>query len=118
MPKQFVPAAGKRGGPRGPVDPFTTLVRHMAKPNHAAALLARLIAYHYGEKLQDAVVSALVLLTAPAQCPACEWPDRVAWFHDWWFSLAGPLHGSPTRAGVKQLLEKGKAPGLRKRKRY
>jgi hypothetical protein len=107
-------AAGKRGRPRGPVNPFTTLARRMARPNHAAAFLSRLIAYHYGEKLDNAVVQAIILLTRPAH----EWPDRVAWFHDWRFSLAGPLHGWPTWDGVKRLLEKGKAPGLRKLKRY
>jgi hypothetical protein len=97
------------------MDPFTTLARHMAKPNHAAAFLARLIVHHYGEKLQDAVVSALVLLTSPVEWPAHEWPDRVAWFHDWRLAVAGPMCGWPTLAGVKELLRQGRAPGLRKK---
>jgi len=83
----------------------------MANPNRAAAFLARLIAFHYGEKLKDATVQALVLMTPPAQWPAHEWPDRVAWFHDWRLATAGPLRHPPSLEKVRELLRQGRSPG-------
>jgi len=99
----------RRGRPRGPVDPFTALRRRIANPDHAAACLARLIAESYGAKLDDAVDMARVLLTLPRH----EWPEPVAWFHDWRLETGGPLRYSPTGAKVRDLLRQGRAPGLR-----
>ena len=73
----------KKRDPKGPVRPIIALQRRMARGDYAAAFLTRLIVFHYGEKLADATVQALVLLTPPAQWPAHKWPDRIAWFHDW-----------------------------------
>jgi len=131
MPKDLVPTPGaaarakrkasnvirfpkKRGRPKGPVDPFTDLARRMANPNHAAALLARLIVHHYGDKVGDAVAVALVLLTPPAQWPAHEWPECVAWFHDWRLRIAGPLRSAPTESTVRNILRKGCSPGSKR----
>jgi hypothetical protein len=129
MPKKPVPASGatrkrkasniipfpKKRGPKGPVDPFTALARRMANPNHAAAFLARLLAEAYGEKLDDAVAMALVLLTPPAQWPVHEWPEPVAWFHDWRLKVGGPLRSAPTGSTVRNILRKGCSPGTTRR---
>lgn len=109
MPKQHVPA-GKRGRPKGPVDPFTTFARRIVKTNQAAGCLARLIAKEYGRKLDDAAVEAIILLAE--QWPAHEWPDRVAWFHDWRLRVAGPMRDVPNLEKVRELLHKGRAPDL------
>jgi hypothetical protein len=93
-----------RGRPEGPVDPFTALRRRLANPNWAAAFLARLIAHEYGEKLHDAAVDAIVLLTPPAQWPADQWPREIAWFH----GAAGPMRSAPELRRVKTLLDKGR----------
>jgi hypothetical protein len=100
------------GRPKGPVDPFTTLARHIVKPNQAAACLARLIAGEYGRKLDEAAVEAIVLLTLPDQWPAREWPDRVAWFHDWRLKVAGPMRSAPSQEKVIELLRSGRSPNL------
>jgi len=132
MPKQPTPATGaaarakrkasnvipfpkKRGRPKGPVTPFTTLARRMANPDRAAALLARLIAHHYGEKLDDAAAMAVVLMTPPAEWSTHEWPDRIAWFNDWRLATGGPLRHPPSLARVRELLRRGHVPSLAKR---
>jgi hypothetical protein len=124
MPKRPVPAGraarskGKasniihfprrRGRPKGPVDPFTALNRRLVNPNRAAADLTRLICREYGTQLDDAIVEALILLTPPAQWPRHEWPARIAWFYDG-MTIAGPMRGRPTRAGVKEISRQGRA---------
>jgi hypothetical protein len=125
MPKRPVPAGGaarskakasniihfprRRGRPKAPVDPFTALARRLANPNRAAADLTRLIAKEHGRKLGDAIVEALILLTPPAQWPAHDWPPDIAWFHDYRMTIAGPMRGHPTLAGVKEILRQGRA---------
>jgi hypothetical protein len=107
-----MPSKRGPGRPEGPVNPFITLARRIVRPNQAAACLARLIAKEYGRKLDDAAVEAIILLTQPEQWPAHEWPDRVAWFHDWRLRVAGPMRYVPNLEKVRELLHKGRAPDL------
>jgi hypothetical protein len=107
-----MPSKRGPGRPGGPVNPFITLTRRIVRPNQAAACLARLIAKEYGGKLDDAAVEAIILLTDSERWSADEWPDRVAWFHDWRLRVAGPMRHVPNLEKVKGLLHRGRAPDL------
>jgi hypothetical protein len=107
-PVASIGARAGRGRPKGPVDPFTALARRMANPDRVAALLARLIVHEYGEKLGDAAVDAIILLTSPTELPAHKWPDRIAWFCGWREATAGPTHRTPKLRRVRYLLGRGR----------